>query len=172
MTWSAPRPLAAADHVAEFDCGSDELSAWLRRYAWQSQCSGIATTFVVCHGTRVIAYYALATGGVAHADAPPRVARGVPRHAIPVILLARLAVDADHQGHGLGRALVRHAMAKVASVADEVAVRALLIHAKDEDARAFYLSIAEFEQSPTDPLHLLLLMKDLRAALTPSSVPK
>jgi GNAT superfamily N-acetyltransferase len=130
----------------------------------------MASTFVVCEDSRVIGFYTLATAGVAHADAPPRIARGVPRHAIPVILLARLAVHVDHQGQGLGRALVRHAMAKVAAVAEEVAVRALLVHAKDDVARSFYLSLAEFESSPTDPLHLLLLMKDLRAALGTSSV--
>lgn len=125
----------------------------------------MATVFVCCDQDRVVGYYALATGGVDHVAAPGRVRQGLPRHAIPVILLARLAVDLTTQGDGLGRALVIHALAKVAALAEEVGIRALLVHAKDDGARAFYLSIAEFESSPTDELHLFLLIKDLRAAL-------
>jgi len=128
----------------------------------------MATVFVTTPVDRqqVVGYYALATGGVEHAQAPARVVKGVPRHPIPVILLTRLAVDTSTQGLKLGAALLRDALIRVSGAADEVGVRALLIHAKDDEARNFYMRHAEFEPSPTDPLHLFLLIKDLRKALS------
>ncbi|WP_211253473.1 GNAT family N-acetyltransferase [Knoellia subterranea] len=114
---------------------------------------------------KIQGFYALATGGVENAAAPARITKGVPRHPVPVILLTRLAVDSSAQGKNLGRSLLVDALARVNAAADEVGVRALLIHAKDDDARAFYMHLAEFEPSPTDPLHLFLLIKDLRKAL-------
>ena len=127
----------------------------------------MATVFVSTdrESDRVVGYYALATGGVENAAAPTRITKGVPRHPVPVILLTRLAVDTSTQGQRLGRALLIDALARVNAAADEIGVRALLIHAKDEEARAFYMHFAEFEPSATDPLHLFLLMKDLRKAL-------
>jgi hypothetical protein len=162
------RKLAGDDEVQSFDCGQVDLNEWLSRYAYPNQRSGMATVFVTAQRStrQVVGYYALATGGVEHAEAPARVAKGVPRHPIPVILLTRLAVDVSMQGYKLGAALLRDALVRVSAAADEVGVRALLIHAKDEEARAFYLRQAEFEPSPTDPLHLFLLIKDLRKALS------
>ena len=93
---------------------------------------------------------------------PPRISKGLPRHAVPVMLLARLAVDHRHQGIGLGRALLKDALIRIARAADIAGMRALLVHAKDEAARQWYLQW-EFEPSPTDPFHLFLLMKDLKA---------
>lgn len=162
-----PRKLNANDIVSEFDCGQLDLNEWLRRHALMNQSAGMATVFVTTDGEtgNVVGYYALATGGVENAAAPTRVTKGVPRHPVPVILLTRLAVDSAAQGRRVGRALVLDALARVAAAAREIGVRALLIHAKDEEARAFYMHLAEFEPSPTDPLHLFLLMKDLRKAL-------
>ncbi len=125
----------------------------------------MSTVFVSAPDGRVDGYYAIAATGVSPASAPERVTKGVPRHPVPMILLARLAVDVRAQGSGLGRALVADAMRRVAAVADQVGVRALLVHAKDQAAREFYLSLARFEQSPTDELHLFLLLKDLRRAI-------
>lgn len=125
----------------------------------------MATVFVSKNGEDIAGYYALATGGVEHDKASERVAKGVPRHPIPVIILARLAVDTRFQGSGLGRALVRDSLIRVNAAADEVGVRALLVHAKDDSARDFYLRVAEFEPSPIDPFQLFLMMKDLRKAL-------
>jgi GNAT superfamily N-acetyltransferase len=125
----------------------------------------MARVFVSMDGDKVAGYYALATGGVDPEHAPPRVRKGVPRHPVPVVILARLAVDERYQGLGLGRALVRDALLRVLNVAEEVGVRALLVHAKDESAKEFYLAFGEFEESPTDPMHLFLLIKDLRLAL-------
>ena len=125
----------------------------------------MTTVFVACAADKIVGYYALATGGVERAQAPDRIARGLPAHPIPVVLLARLAVDSSVQKRGLGKALLRDALIRVGNAADEIGIRALLIHAKDERAREFYMGCGEFEPSPTDPLHLFLLMKDLRKAL-------
>jgi GNAT superfamily N-acetyltransferase len=110
----------------------------------------------------VLAYYALAFGGLSHESASDRVKKGIPRHEIPVIILARMAVCVSEQGKGLGQAMVRDALIRVDRVTETVGVRCLLIHVKDEAASQFYLRCAEFEQSPTDPMNLQLLIKDLR----------
>jgi GNAT superfamily N-acetyltransferase len=162
---SKPRKLDSQDDVDEFNCGQPDLDDWLKRFALINQRAGMTTVFVTLSEGKVVGYYALATGGVERANAPARVAQGVPAHPIPVVLLARLAVDSSVQKSGVGRALVRDALIRVATAADEIGIRALLIHAKDETAREFYMKCAEFEPSPTDPLHLFLLMKDLRKLL-------
>lgn len=153
--------------VADFDCGSDAQTTWLRRYALQSQSGGMSRVFVVrrVSDDKVVGYYALTTGSVLNGDAPMRLAAGTGGYDIPVIILARLGVDLSEQGRGLGRALVVDAFRRVDRISDEVGVRALLIHAEDPDARDFYLRLARFEPSPVDDLQLLLLMKDLRKAL-------
>lgn len=163
--FSKPRKLDPQDEVNEFNCGQQELDDWLKRFALVNQRAGMTTVFVTLSDSKVAGYYALATGGVERANAPGRVARGVPAHPIPVVLLARLAVDSSAQKSGLGRALLRDALIRVEAAADEIGIRALLIHAKDDSARDFYMRCAEFEPSPTDPLHLFLLMKDLRKLL-------
>ena len=155
----------SADHdVSTFDCGKPELTEWLRRFALTSQQSESARVYVVHRGGRVAGYYALASSAVARADAPVRAGRGLANYAIPVILLARLAVDQGEQGRGLGSALLKDVFLRVARAADEIGVRALLVHAQDDEARAFYEHF-DFEPSPTDPLHLFLLLKDVRQAL-------
>ena len=126
----------------------------------------MATTYLSKSSGDVAGYYALSTGGVEHDDAPERIRKGVPRHPIPVVILTRLAVDSRFHGMGLGRLLVRDALIRVEAASREVGIRSLLIHAKDSGARDFYVKLAEFEPSPTDPFHLHLLMKDLRKTLT------
>lgn len=161
---SGPGPLTAAHDVSNFDCGKQELTEWLRRYALQNQQAGAARVYVVHRSGRVVGYYALAASSVEPEEAPERVKKGLARHPIPVILLARLAVDVSEQGQGLGRALLKDALSRSASAADEIGARAILVHAKDDEAQAFYRHF-DFEPSPTDLLHLFLLMKDLRAIL-------
>ena len=163
--FSKPRKLDPQDNVDEFNCGQPDLDDWLKKFALINQRAGMTTVFVTLSEGKVVGYYALATGGVERANAPARVTQGVPAHPVPVVLLARLAVDSSVQKSGLGRALLRDALIRVATAADEIGIRALLIHAKDETAREFYMKCAEFEPSPTDPLHLFLLMKDLRKSL-------
>ncbi len=161
---SGPEPLYAAHDVSNFDCGKQELTEWLRRYALQNHQAGAARVYVVHRTGRVVGYYALAAGSVEPEEAPERVRKGLARHPISIILLARLAVDISARGQGLGAALLKDALSRSASAADEIGARAVLVHAKDDEAQAFYRHF-DFEPSPTDPLHLFLLMKDLRAIL-------
>lgn len=163
-----PELIRPEHEVAGFDCGSDAQTLWLREHAVQANRADSARVYVTCvSGTnRVAGYYALSAGSVAHESAPKRIAQGLGRYPVPVIILTRLGVDRTHQGQGLGKTLVQDAVLQTAAVAERVGVRALLIHAETAEAAAFYhrLSLA-FEESPTNPLHLILLMKDLRAAI-------
>jgi predicted N-acetyltransferase YhbS len=161
--YTEPRPLTAEDDIAGFCCGEDSLDEWLRRYALTNQASGSARTFVTCLDGRVAGYYALAPGAVSRASAPTRLAKAMPE-PVPVLLLARLAVDQTVQGHGLGWRLLRDAILRTLQVADQVGVRALLTHALDQGAADFYARY-DFQPSPTDSLHMVLLLKDARALL-------
>jgi GNAT superfamily N-acetyltransferase len=166
--FSAVESISRDHHTADFDCVSDPQTQWLQRHALQAHLSDAARVYVVSGiGTdRVVGYYALAAGSVAHDSVPPRIIKGLGRYPIPVVLLTRLGVDRTEQGRGLGSALVRDAFLQTASIADKLGVRALLIHAETPEAAEFYRRIDPgFEPSPTDPLHLILLMKDLRAAI-------
>lgn len=171
VRFSAVEPLSAAHGVAGFDCGSPAQSAWLIEHALQAHRSGLSRVYVVRDldqaDERVVGFYALAAGSVAPADASPRLMRGAGRYHQPVVILTRLGVDRTAQGVGLGRALVVDALRRIAAAAEVIGVRAVLIHCETDAARDFYLRLAKFEQSPTDPMHLLLLMKDLRRALGP-----
>jgi GNAT superfamily N-acetyltransferase len=165
VTYRRPRKLTKEDELTGFNCGHEELDTWLTKYALVSHLSGMARVFVTQQEERIAGFYALATGGVEHANAPRRITTGIPRHPVPVTVLTRMAVGLGDQGRGLGKDLLRDALIRVNNAADEVGIRALLIHAKDEAARDFYMHFAEFEPSPTDPLHLFLLMKDLRKTI-------
>lgn len=156
--------LTAAHATGDFDCGKAELDDFLKRRALAAQGSRGARTYVVHRGGRVVGYYSVAAGAVAHQEAPERVATGLGQYPIPVVLLARLAVDVSEQRKGLGAALLKDALGRAAAAGEEIGVRAVLVHAKDEEAAAFYKRF-DFEPSPTDPLHLFLLMKDLRRLL-------
>jgi GNAT superfamily N-acetyltransferase len=158
----------SAEHItAEFDCGSEAQTAWLRKHALQAHRIDSSKVQVVTRtgDTRVVGYYALSAGSVEHVKAPPRVTGGMPRYPVPVVILTRLGVDRTEQRQGLGRALLKDALFRVASASEVIAARALLIHCEDVAAKAFYRHIAEFEESPTDPLHLYLVIGDLRKAL-------
>lgn len=109
-------------------------------------------------------YYSLTAGSVRPEEAPPRIAKGLARHPIGIILLARLAIDTREQGRGLGKALLKDALLRAAGAADTIGARAVLVHAIDDGARRFYEHF-EFERSPVAEFELMLLMKDLRAQL-------
>lgn len=162
-------PLSAAHVLDGFDCGSRPQSVWLIEHSLQAHRAGLSRVYVVRDADhpdrRVAGYYALAAGSVAPADASPRMTQGAGRYHQPVVILTRLGVDRSAQGTGLGRALVVDALRRIAAAADVIGVRAVLIHCESEAARDFYLRLAKFDASPTDPMHLLLLMKDLRRAL-------
>jgi len=159
--YSSPRPISEGDDVATFDSGEPSLDDYLRTRALANHVEGASRCFVTCRDGRVVGFYALASAAVERGSAPGKVRKNMP-NPIPVILVARLAIDRKEQGKGLGKHLLRDAIARCVQVADVIGVRAMLVHALHEEARAFYAHF-EFEPSPTDPLHLLLLIKDARA---------
>ncbi len=151
-----------ADHVVDaFDCGSEELNRFLGRFAVTNQQAGSAQTYVALSGSLVVGYYSLAVGEVAYDGARDRLSKGLARHPIPIMLLARLAVSSAWQGRGLGAGLLKDAMRRTLQAADIAGIRAFAVHAKDERARDFYAHFG-FIPSPTDPLHLYLRIKDIR----------
>ena len=143
-----------------FDCGKEDLNRFLKRQAWNSQQAHSAQTYVLAKELAVVGYYSLAAGSVTYEGATERAKKGLARHPIPVILLARLAVDVSLQGKNIGPALLKDALLRAASAADTIGARALLVHAKDGNAKGFYEHF-NFEPSPSDPYHLMLIMKDL-----------
>ena len=162
--YERPRPLEPGDRTAGFDSGAAELDEWLARHARTAAAAGSARTFVTVSGGRVAGYYALAAGAVERSAATGRLGRGVPGHPVPVVVLARLAVDRRDQGRGIGGGLLRDAMLRSLAAADSIGMRALIVHARDPAAAAFYARHG-FAASPTDPLHRILLLKDLRASV-------
>lgn len=151
--------------VADFDSGEPTLDEYLRGRALANHVEGASRCFVTCRDGRVVGFYALAPAAVERAGTPGRVRRNMP-DPVPVILLSRLAIDRKEQGRGLGAALLRDAITRAVAAAGIIGVRALLVHALHEQARAFYAHF-DFEPSPTDPLHLLLLIKDARTVIDP-----
>lgn len=150
--------------VAAFDCGSEGLNRFLHRFALTNQKAGAAQTYVALSGEIVIGYYSLAVGEVTHDNAPERLAKGLARHPVPIMLLARLAVSVDWQGRGVGAGLLKDAMLRTLQAADIAGIRAFAVHAKDDNARRFYEHFG-FLPSPTDPLHLYLLIKEIRRSV-------
>jgi GNAT superfamily N-acetyltransferase len=162
QAYAPVRKLAGSDDVESFDCGQSSLNQFLKRFALINQKSNSAQTYVSCISGSAVGFYSLAVGSVEPSNAAPRVSKGIPQHPVPVMILARLAVDIQHQGAGLGKALLKDALLRTAQAADIAGIRALLVHAKDETARLWYMKW-EFEPSPSDPFHLFLLMKDIKA---------
>ncbi|MDD2711868.1 MAG: GNAT family N-acetyltransferase [Simplicispira sp.] len=163
--YGAVRKLTAADNVELFDCGERALNQFLQRNALINQKAHSAQTYVCCLQGQVVGFYSLVVGSVEVADVPTRVAKGLARYPVPVMILARLAVAQDHQGKGLGRALLKDALLRTAQAADIAGIRCVVVHAKDDKARQWYASW-EFEPSPTDAYHLYLMLKDIKALLT------
>ena len=163
MTFSAVAPITSAHAVDSFDCGVEALNLFLQRFALSNHAAGLAKTYVVtvAESPRVAGYYSLCASSVERDLTPSRVAKGTPRQPVPVLLLARLAVDLTAQGRGLGDSLLQNALKRCAGVAEIIGVRAILVHAKGEKAAAFSAQY-DFEPSPSDPLHMMLLIKNLK----------
>lgn len=155
------RKLATGDDVKSFDCGQPALNQFLQHYALANQQANSAQTYVCCAGEGVAGFYSLSVGSVDHLAAPGRVTKGLARHPVPVMILARLAVDRGYQHKGLGRALLKDALRRTLQAADIAGIRAVLVHAKDEAARQWYQGF-DFQASPTDPFHLFLMLKDIQ----------
>lgn len=150
-----------ADHdLTGFDCGQEDLNRFLARFALMNQKAGTAQTWLAIMGEKVVGYYSLTVGEVAFADAADRLKKGLARHPVPIMLLARLAVSLEMQNRGLGAGLLKDAMLRTLQAADIAGIRAFVVHAKDSNARRFYEHFG-FLPSITDPLHLYLLIKDI-----------
>lgn len=165
MSPTAPEPIAAHHVFADFDSGQPTLDNWLTARALKNERDGASRTYVVCDDGAVVAYYCLAAGSVQHRDVPGRLRRNMP-DPIPVMLMGRLAVVRFHQGRGLARGLVRDAILRTLKAAEIAGIRALLVHALDDDAARFYRHLG-FLESPVDPLVLALPVATARKALDP-----
>lgn len=160
---AAPEHLSPAHDVAAFDSGMPELDDWLKKRALANEATGASRTYVVCAGGRVVGYYALASGSVAHAQAPGRVRRNMP-DPVPVMILGRLAVDRAWQGRDLGRSLLRDAVLRTLHAAKIGGIRAIMVHAISEEAKRFYQHYG-FVVSPVDPLTLMITVAEAGKAL-------
>lgn len=161
---SPPELLAEQHDFGNFRSGEPSLDDWLRRRARANQISGASRTYVVCEGRIVVAYYALASGVITVENAPGRFRRNMP-NAIPVAVLARLAVDQPWQGRGLGRAMFRDAAQRVAQAADAIGIRGIVVHAISEEAKQFYVTLG-FQPSPREAMTLMVTLSDVREALS------
>jgi GNAT superfamily N-acetyltransferase len=160
---AAPAPLAAEHELDQFSSGTEPLDDWLKRRARQNEASGASRTYVVAEGRRVVGYYSLAAGSVLHEEATGRVRRNMP-DPVPVALLGRLAIDRGWQGRGLGAALLRDAVLRVVGAAETIGVRALLVHAISDEAKAFYERWG-FRPSATDPMTLMITIEEAQRML-------
>jgi GNAT superfamily N-acetyltransferase len=161
MNYTAPEPLTDRHNLADFDCGTATLDDWLKRRALKNQLTDATRTFVICLDGRVVGYYALASGSINAQAVAGSFRRNMP-DPIPVVILARLAIDRVCQGRGLGRALFRDAALRVIQAADTIGIRGIIVHAISLPAKDFYLALG-FDVSPLEPMTLSIALKDLRA---------
>jgi GNAT superfamily N-acetyltransferase len=167
--YARPEPLGDHHILDTFECRSSEQTFWLQRHARQSSSVGTTRVFVVTKfgSPVVVAYYGWCMAQLHVTEAPPRLRKGGGRYPQPVALLARLGVDTRHEGRGLGAALLQDVFLRTLALSSEIGCRALLVHAESPEARDFYRHLVpEFEDSPTDPLHLVVLTKDIRRTLS------
>ena len=161
---SAPEHLTTEHDVSAFDSGTPELDNWLKRRALANEALGTSRTYVVTKGGRVVAFYALANGAVAHKDVSAKTRRNMP-DPIPVMVIGRLAVDRAYQGQGLGSALLKDALLRTRNAAAIAGIRAVLLHAISDDAKRFYEK-AGFSASPIDPMTMMISLADIEKALS------
>lgn len=160
MSWRQPEPLTSEHSTIDFSCGIESLDTWLKRRALANQTSGATRTFVVSVDGKVAGYYALASGGISTRSAVGNFRRNMP-DPVPVVILARLAIDSSYQGQGLGRALFRDAALRVVQSADTIGIRGIVVHAISAEAKDFYVALG-FNVSPLEPMTLMVTISDLR----------
>lgn len=159
MKTTPPQRLTETMNVDSFVCGNDELDNWLKNRALKNENRNASRTFVVCQNNQVIAYYSLVVGGVDHIESPSKLRRNMP-NPIPIMLLGRLAIDLEFQGKGFGQALLKDAILRTVAISDQAAIKAIMVHAIDIEAKAFYEK-AGFYQSPSNPMTLFLGIKEV-----------
>jgi len=155
--------LNASHLLKNFDCGVTELNRFLIKYALQNQNSNSSSTYIATEGNKVIGFYSLSVGSVIHAQAPKRVAKGLAKHPIPIMILTRLAVAKTQHSRGIGKGQLKDALLRTMQAADIVGIRAIVVHAKNNRVKQWYQRF-DFDESITDPLHLYLLIKDIKKA--------
>ncbi len=163
---SPPERLSTAHDLTAFESSEPALDDWLRRRALQNEARGGSRTYVVCAESRVVGYYAISTGAVAHIHATGRVKRNMP-DPVPVIVLGRLAVDRGFHGRGIGTSLPRDAVLRTLQVAETAGVRAIPVHCISDRARQFYLKYG-FVESPVDPMTVMVTTAEAAKMLCPS----
>ena len=161
---TAPALLNPDHNTSAFESGNTTLDEWLTKRALKNQDNGASRTFVICKGNQVIGYYAIATGSVERDLATGHFSRGMPE-PIPVIVLGRLAIDKNYQGQRLGAALLKDVILRTVTIASNVGIRGLLVHAISEDAKRFYLKYG-FQESPIEPMTLLLSINNIKKHLS------
>lgn len=159
----APEPLSDIHQLNAFTSGAPTLDGWLQRKARINQISGASRTYVICRGDQVVGFYAVAAGSVSHDLLPRKLKQNMP-DPIPVIVLGRLAIDLTEQGNGLGRALLRDAVLRVSAAAHEVGIAAILVHALNDRAKAFYIG-SGFAETAVEPMTLIARISDIKALL-------
>lgn len=163
MKPSHPLPISNTHDVEKFDCGETSLNEWLKKRALKNQLTGASRCFVICEKNKVIGYYSLSAGAIAHNSAPKKFTRNMP-NPLPVLLLGRLAIDKDYHNKGLGSALVKDALLRSVTVSTETGIFAVLVHALTSPAKQFYLSRG-FVESPIQSMTLMITMETVRKAL-------
>lgn len=158
------KPLDKLQDRSSFDCEVEPLNAYLKKYALQNQKKDAARTYVLTtEENQVIGYYTLVFGSVSVEETSPEISAGLGKYPIPIILLARLAIDKTQKGKGLGKFLMKDALLRATRASEIAGLRAFLIHAKDESAKTFYEKLG-FQPSPHNEFHLFLKMSDIRAS--------
>jgi GNAT superfamily N-acetyltransferase len=163
MTLSAPAPLTAEHETAGFDCGEPVLNEWIQQRAMKNE-GRFSRTYVVCDGNRVAAYFCISAGTVERAAAPGKVRRNAP-DTVPVSVIGRLAVSRDYAGRGLGADILSDALKRIALASRSIGIGAVLVHAKDERAKRFYMACAEFIEYPADSRTLFLPIETVVAGI-------
>jgi GNAT superfamily N-acetyltransferase len=161
MKYTSPEPLKISHLLTKFDCGKSLLNDWLWEKAWENEQKGASRTYVICYDNQVVGYYSLANGSVLRATAPGNVRRNMPE-SIPVMILGRLAVDVNHQNKGIGFGLVKDAIMRTLKASEIAGIRAILVHAIDEDVKEFYQNKCGFCVSPVNPLILMVTLAEVK----------
>jgi GNAT superfamily N-acetyltransferase len=164
MTVSSPVPLKAGHELGEFDCDEPAPNDWLKHRALKNE-SKFSRTYVVCDGNRVVAYVCIAAGGIQREAAPGKVRRNAP-DTVPISVIGRLAVDKDYAGKGLGADILSDALRRIAIASQSIGIGAVLVQAKDDNARGFYMACAEFIEYPADSRTLFLPIETIVAAFS------
>jgi predicted N-acetyltransferase YhbS len=159
--YQSPEKLNKSHNLKSFDCGNEKLNEYLKKCAFQNQKKNISNTFVTQKDGKVIGYYSLTFSSVDKINLPRLIKRNLPNYQIPVMVLARLAIDKKEQGNGLGKSFLRDAVLRTIQASEIAGIKAIMVQAKDENAKSFYKKF-DFVESPADDLILYLPIEFLK----------